>query len=142
MRHATYVLGYASIDRWAYFQPAQQTDLHSGMASPLLSFYSVNKRPTAPRSDGLSCQNIRPVLFNIAPMLYFGQDSEVVEYPAYWIDHVLIIRVLHDGETASRDVMCLLNKNLGLTRKMKSSWLHKRKPATTPSYTRFRPRNI
>ena len=31
-------------------------------------------------------------------MLYFGQDSKVVEYPAYWVDRVLILGVLRDGE--------------------------------------------
>ena len=103
------------------------------MASPLLSFYLVNNVQQSSRSlvlvDGLSRQNTRPVLFNIAPMLYFGQDSKVVEYPAYWTDRVPILRVLCDGNSPlPGNVMCL-NKSLGLTRKTMSSW-----PQTGVSY--------
>ena len=117
------------------------------MASPLLSFYLVNNIQRCSRSlilvDGLSRQNTRPVLFNIASMLYFGQDSKVVEYPAYWTDRVPILRVLCDGNSPlPRNAICLLNKNLGLTRKVMSSWPHERVPSTTPTYTRSRPRNI
>ena len=66
----------------------------------------------------------------MAPMLYFDQDSKVVEHPAYWVDSVPILRVLRDGEILlPGNVMCLLNKSLGLTRKMMSSW-----PQTGVSY--------
>ena len=44
----------------------------------------------------LSHLNTRPVLFNVAQMLRFGQ--RYIEYPAYWIVRVLILRVLRDGE--------------------------------------------
>ena len=46
--------------------------------------------------DALSRLNTRPGLFNIAQMLRFGQ--RYIEYPAYWIDRVLILCVLRDGE--------------------------------------------
>ena len=76
-------------------------------------------------------------------MLYFGQDSKVVEYPAYWTDHVPILHVLCDGNSLlPRNAICLLNKNLGLTRKVMSSWPHEHVPATTLSYTWSRPQNI
>ena len=46
--------------------------------------------------DVLSHLNTCLVLFNIAQVLRFGQ--RYVEYPAYWIDRVLILRVLRDRE--------------------------------------------
>ena len=48
--------------------------------------------------NGLSRQSTLPMLFTIAPMLYFDQDSKVVEHPAYWVDRVPILCALRDGE--------------------------------------------